>query len=52
MRKLSILATAIIVSIPLGLMAQDEGFYPYSYARLSYVNGSVFVQRTSDLGYE
>jgi hypothetical protein len=52
MRKLSILAIAIIVSIPLGLMAQDEGFYPYSYARLSYVNGSVFVQRTSDLGYE
>jgi len=52
MRKLSILAIAIIVSIPLGLMAQDEGFYPYSYARLSYVNGSVFVQRTADLGYE
>ena len=52
MRKLSILATAIIVSIPLGLMAQDEGFYPYSYARLSCVNGSVFVQRTADLGYE
>jgi hypothetical protein len=52
MRKLSILAIAIIVSIPLGLTAQDEGFYPYSYARLSYVNGSVFVQRTSDLGYE
>jgi hypothetical protein len=52
MRKLSILAIAFIVSIPLGLMAQDEGFYPYSYARLSYVNGAVFVQRTSDLGYE
>jgi len=52
MRKLTILAIAIIVSIPLGLMAQDEGFYPYSYARLSYVNGSVFVQRTADLGYE
>jgi hypothetical protein len=52
MRKLTVLAIAIIVSIPLGLMAQDEGFYPYSYARLSYVNGSVFVQRTSDLGYE
>jgi len=52
MRKLTILAIAFIVSIPLGLMAQDEGFYPYSYARLSYVNGAVFVQRTSDLGYE
>lgn len=52
MKKASLLAIAFIVSIPLGLMAQDEGFYPYSYARLSYVNGSVYVQRTSDLGYE
>ncbi|OGD26423.1 MAG: hypothetical protein A2V57_02655 [Candidatus Aminicenantes bacterium RBG_19FT_COMBO_65_30] len=52
MRQASLLAIAFIVSIPLGLMAQDEGFYPYSFARLSYVNGSVYVQRTSDLGYE
>ena len=51
-RQASLLAIAFIVSIPLGLAAQDEGFYPYSYARLSYVNGSVHVQRTSDLGYE
>jgi hypothetical protein len=52
MIKASLLAIAFIVSIPLGLQAQDEGFYPYSYARLSYVNGTVYVQRTSDLGYE
>jgi len=52
MTKASLLAIAFIVSIPLGLQAQDEGFYPYSYARLSYVNGTVYVQRTSDLGYE
>jgi hypothetical protein len=52
MRNKMILAIAFIVSIPLGLLAQDEGFYPYSYARLSYVNGSVYVQRASDLGYE
>jgi len=51
-KRAALLAAAFIVSIPLGLMAQDEGFYPYSYARLSYVNGAVFVQRTSDLGYE
>ncbi|HPW18543.1 MAG TPA: hypothetical protein PLP83_09225 [Candidatus Aminicenantes bacterium] len=50
--KTPVLAAAFIVSIPLGLMAQDEGFYPYSYARLSYVNGTVYVQRASDLGYE
>lgn len=50
--KAALLALAFIVSIPLGLAAQDEGFYPYSFARLTYVNGSVYVQRTSDLGYE
>ncbi|RPI97844.1 MAG: hypothetical protein EHM31_12845, partial [Candidatus Aminicenantes bacterium] len=52
MTKASLLAIGLIVLIPLGLMAQDEGFYPYSFARLSYVSGSVFVQRTADLGYE
>ncbi|HOW84695.1 MAG TPA: hypothetical protein P5119_04985 [Candidatus Aminicenantes bacterium] len=50
--KAALLALAFIVSIPLGLAAQDEGFYPYSFARLTYVNGPVYVQRTSDLGYE
>jgi len=50
--RAALLAAAFIVSIPLGLMAQDEGFYPYSFARLSYVNGDVYIQRTSDLGYE
>ncbi len=50
--KATILMIALIVSIPLGLGAQDEGFYPYSFARLSYVNGTVYVQRASDLGYE
>jgi len=52
MSKAAVLAVMVIVSIPLGLWAQDEGFYPYSFARLSYVNGTVYVQRTSDLGYE
>ena len=52
MTKAALVAAALIVWIPLGLTAQDEGFYPYSYARLSYVNGSVYVQRTGDLGYE
>lgn len=52
MKKLMTLAAAFIVSIPLGLAGQDESFYPYSFARLSYVNGDVYVQRTADLGYE
>ncbi len=50
--KATLLAVALIVSIPLGLMAQDDGYYALSFARLSYVNGSVYVQRTGDLGYE
>jgi hypothetical protein len=33
-------------------MAQDDGYYANSFARLSFVNGSVYVQRTGDLGYE
>jgi hypothetical protein len=52
MKKLTSLLAAVIVSVPLGLAAQDETFYPYSYARLSYVNGDVYVQRADDLGYE
>jgi hypothetical protein len=52
MTKASLLAIALIVLIPLGLKAQDEGFYPYSFARLNFVNGSVYVQRASDQGFE
>jgi hypothetical protein len=33
-------------------MAQDEGYYSRSYARVNYVSGDVFVQRAGNLGYE
>ena len=41
----------------LGLLASfafssEEEAYSYSYARLSYVRGDVFVERAEDLGYE
>ncbi len=52
MARASVLAVAFIVSLPLGLAGQDEGYYPYSYARLSYVNGAVYIERTAGLGYE
>jgi hypothetical protein len=52
MAKAAVLAIFLVVSLPLGLAAQDEGYYPYSFARLSYINGAVYIQRTADLGYE
>jgi len=56
MKKAIILAVAFLVSIPLGLFAQSDtpsdGYYAASFARLTFVNGEVFVQRTSDLGTE
>ena len=58
MIRAALVAAAFIVSIPLGLAAQepgavpDQGYYAYSYARLSYVNGDVFVQRSADQGFE
>ena len=30
----------------------ETGYYAYSYARMSYVNGDVYIQRAGDLGYE
>jgi len=56
MKKAWLIAIAFIVSIPLGLFAQSDtrsdSYYALSYARLSYVNGDVFVQRTADAGKE
>jgi len=52
MTKASLLAVALIVALPFGLAAQDEGYYAGSYARLSYVNGAVYIERTAGLGYE
>jgi len=34
-------------------LSSSEGeYYSYSYSRLSYVNGDVYIQRTGDMGYE
>jgi hypothetical protein len=52
MKRAALLAIVFIVSLPLGLAGQDEGYNPNSFARLSYVNGAVYVERTSGLGYE
>ncbi|HVP91855.1 MAG TPA: DUF6600 domain-containing protein [Terriglobales bacterium] len=60
MKKAAILAMAFLVSIPLGLAAQSpddtpgapNSYYAASYARVTYVQGDVFVQRTAGLGTE
>jgi len=31
---------------------QEEEYYSYSFARLNYVKGDVFIQRAEDMGYE
>ncbi len=45
---------AFIFLVPLGLLAQtatpSEGYYAGSFARLNFVSGEVFVQRTADQG--
>ncbi len=52
MKKAWLAAIAFLISVPLLAAQETEGYYAYSYARLSYVNGDVFIQRASDLGYE
>lgn len=36
----------------LALYAEEGGSYQYSYARLSFVKGDVFIERAGDMGYE
>jgi len=54
MKKAAMVLTALAFFLPFILSAQDqdEGYYGYSYARLSYVKGDVVVQRAADLGSE
>ncbi len=52
MKKLIIVATALVVIFPFLAFSQSEGYYEGSYTRLSYVQGDVYIQRAQDLGYE
>jgi len=52
MKKVLILATVLVVGLPVLALGQTEGYYDRSYVRLSYVKGDVYVQRAQDLGYE
>ena len=52
MKKISILLTVFAFFVPFLSSSESEGYYSYSYARLSYVKGDVFIQRAADSGYE
>ncbi|MDW7759930.1 MAG: DUF6600 domain-containing protein [Acidobacteriota bacterium] len=52
MRKASLVFIGILAAVPLAFGGASEEYYGNSYARMNYVQGDVYVQRTSDLGYE
>jgi len=52
MKRLIMIATALVVIFPFLAFSQSEGYYSGSYTRISYVKGDVYVQRAQDLGYE
>lgn len=55
MRNKGLVTAAVLLVlgfVPLAGQEGDAQYYADSYARLSFVRGDVFVQRTSDLGYE
>jgi len=52
MRKTLIFIAMFAFFVSFLSSSEEEGYYSYSYARLSYVKGDVFIQRAADLGYE
>lgn len=52
MRKSFILFACFAFLASPVLYAEEEGSYQYSYARLSFVKGDVFIERAGDMGYE
>jgi len=52
MNKLSAFTAIFMLCLPLAFSFQNSDYYDDSIARMSYVQGDVFVQRASDMGYE
>jgi len=50
-KLLSFLGCLMLGSLPV-LADETNDYYAYSYARMSYVNGDVFIQRAGDMGFE
>jgi hypothetical protein len=53
MRKLLLITIGFLLCLPL-FVYSDNGteYYDYSFARMSYVTGDVFIERAADMGYE
>ena len=52
MKKVLAFIACFTFFVSFALPSEPEGTYSYSFARLSYVRGDVFIQRAEDLGYE
>lgn len=52
MRKIALLTVFLAFFAAFAFSSSEEEYYSYSYARISYVNGDVYIQRAEDLGYE
>ena len=52
MKRLCVFIAGFAFLASLGLSAEEGSAYKYSYARLSFVKGDVFIERAGDMGYE
>ncbi len=52
MKKLINLISLFVFLSSFAFASPQQGYYSYSFSRLSYAKGDVFIQRGSDLGYE
>jgi hypothetical protein len=52
MKKITVFAFCLVFLSAFVFSYQEEEYYAYSFARLNYVNGDVYIQRAEDQGYE
>jgi hypothetical protein len=52
MKRTLVFGACLLFLVSAALSSPPEGYYGYSFARLNYVEGDVYVQRAEDLGYE
>ncbi len=52
MKKTLSILVFLVFCVSLSLALEDTEYYSYSYSRLSYVNGDVYIQRAGDNGFE